>query len=230
MTLYETICTRRQVRKFREEPLEKQILDDIFKVVSETDQVTGQHATFEIVPADAVSGGLAPHYLLGYCDSNSAAYANVGYILQKADLYIQSIGLGSGWFAGIKPKEKSSHFCIGLALGSTDMPMRTEIAEFKRLAVMEISTVDNPVARAVQLAPSAMNSQPWKLEFEYEKIVVRDVGRGLMRMLLRNKLNKIDIGIAARHTVIALENEGKTVSGIHVNEAGKDFELEIMYK
>lgn len=162
MTLYETIFVRRQVRKFNGTPLDKQTPQNILAYVSDTEQIAGQQARFEIVSAEAVNGGSASHYLLSYCEDNSAAYANVGYVLQKADLYIQSIGLGSGWFMGVQPKEKSENHCITLAFGNTDIPMRNGADEFKRLSIDIISPIDNAVARAVRLAPSAMNSQPWK--------------------------------------------------------------------
>jgi hypothetical protein len=75
-----------------------------------------------------------------------------------------------------------------------------------------------------------MNSQPWKLEFEDGKVVIKDFGRGLLRVMLRNKLNKIDIGIAARHAVIALEHEGKKITSILPKVTEKEFEVEISYK
>jgi hypothetical protein len=79
MTLYETIYTRRQARKFNKSPLEQKILEDIQKCVLETEQFVGQNAKFEIVSAETISGSQsAPHYLLSFCDANSAAYANVG--------------------------------------------------------------------------------------------------------------------------------------------------------
>lgn len=228
MTLYETIYARRQVRKFNNTQLEKQTLEDILKCVSDSKQLDGQHARFEIASAEDVSGGSAPHYLLSYCDDSSAAYANVGYVLQKADLYIQSIGLGSGWFMGPKPINSSEDFCIALAFGNTDISMRKGIDEFKRLPLEKISAIDNAVARAVRLAPSAINSQPWKLEFEDKKVIVKDCGRGVMRVVLRNKLNKIDIGIATRHAVLALKQEGKKVIGVVPSSMEKEFAVEII--
>ncbi|MDR2854891.1 MAG: hypothetical protein LBV40_01880 [Methanomicrobiales archaeon] len=230
MTLYETIYVRRQVRKFNMTPLEQQTVDEILNFVSEADQLAGQHARFEIASANDVSGGKpAPHYVVSYCDDTSAAYANVGYVLQKVDLYMQSKGLGSGWYAGAKPKVHSENHCIALAFGRTDTPTRKDPAEFKRLPIEKISPIDNMVAKAVRLAPSAMNSQPWRLEFEDGKVMVKDIGRGLMRVVLRNKLNKIDIGIAARHAVIALEEEGKEITSIIPKITGKTFEVEISY-
>lgn len=230
MALYETIYMRRQVRNFSDTPLDLQTLEAIFNYTLDTVQIDGQKAKFEIMSAAEVSGGSALHYLLGYCENSNAAYVNIGYVLQKTDLYIQSMGLGSGWFMGVKPKAKRDNHCITLAFGNTDISMRKNATDFKRLPVEKISPIDNAIAQAVLLAPSAMNSQPWKLEFTDGKVIVKDIGRGLTRFILRNKLNKIDTGIAVRHAVTAIEHEGKTVTTIIPKTVGKDFEVEIIYK
>lgn len=229
MTLYETMFTRRQVRKYHASSLDTQVLDNIFSFVSEIDQIDGKRAAIQLASANEINGGSAPHYLIGSCDEESLAHANVGYVLQKADLYIQSLGLGSGWFMGAQPKDQQKNHCITLAFGRTDAPARKSADEFKRLSIEKISTVDNAIARAVQVAPSSMNSQPWQLVFSNGKVIIREQGRGLMRVMLRNKLNKIDLGIAARHAVLALEQEGKTVSGLVPKSTGKDLEIEITY-
>lgn len=230
MTLYETIYQRRQIRKFSETRLDQQTLNLIREFLEQTECLSGQQGRFEIVPADRVNGNQgAPYYILSYCESNAAAYANVGYMLQKADLYIQSLGLGSGWFMSAKPKDGSTDFCIALAFGKTDIPLRKSISEFKRCAVTEISSQKNAVAEAVRLAPSSLNSQPWKLRFEQGKLTIEDAGHGIKRVILKNKLNKIDVGIAARHAVLALEQDGKTIVGAVPKETNKKFEIEISY-
>lgn len=230
MTLYETIYARRQARKYDKTPLPDQTLADIEKFIAGIDQIPGLIAQFEIVGSEKVTGGSAPHYIISSCDDNAASYANVGYALQKLDLHIQSLGLGCGWFAGVSPKDNRKRHCISLAFGATDIPMRQSPGDFKRLPIHEISPLDNSVAQAVRLAPSAMNSQPWKLEFADGKVTVQDFGRGLMRVILKNKLNKIDIGIAARHAALALEYEGKKITNIIPQTTGKEFAIEILYE
>lgn len=106
MTLYETIYARRQVREFLNTPLEQKLENEILHFAREAEQLEGQCVTLKMVPASQVSNSQgAPCCLLAYCEPHAAAYANVGFVLQKADLYIQSIGLGCGWFMSIKPKE-----------------------------------------------------------------------------------------------------------------------------
>jgi hypothetical protein len=98
-------------------PLTADLLDDIKTYINGLKQLDGQKARFEIA-SDGVSGGSkAPHYILAYCEDSAAAYINVGFTLQKVDLYLQNKGLGSLWLGMAKPddKEKKDGFAITLA-------------------------------------------------------------------------------------------------------------------
>ena len=230
-TLYETIFIRRQVRKYANIPLGDGIPESIERCAVQAEQLAGQHGTFKIVPAVEVSVNHgASHFLLGYCDDTFAAYANVGFVLQKADLYAQSIGLGSGWFMDIKPISNAERFCIALAIGKTEIPIRKGETDFKRKPLAAICDKDSLTAQAVRLAPSSMNSQPWKLEQTPGMAVIRDAGHGISRLILKNKLNKIDIGIATRHAVLALEHQGKEIEAIIPKTENDSFSIEILYQ
>jgi hypothetical protein len=227
MTLYETISVRRSVRTYDETPLGEGVLRDIEQYVNITKQLPDTSATFKVVSGDAVKGTNAPYAILAFCPPGDAEYANVGYVLEKADLYIQSIGLGSLWLGRAKPDDAEETFCILLAFGPTSVPLRTGDPDFKRLPVTEISDQMNPVASAARLAPSAMNSQPWRLKFAEDKIVIRYVGRGPAQLLLRKKLSKIDLGIVTRVIEEALLGEGKQILSITTKTKTKHFKVEI---
>ena len=231
-TLYETIFTRRQVRQFLPAPLPADTLRKIEQCVQEAGHLHGQRAGFRLVPAAEVSSKQgAPHYLMAYCDTAFAAYADAGFVMQKADLYVQSMGLASGWFMSAKPRQGDSEnrFCIALAIGQSDTPLRGREADFKRKPLSAVCDRDSPVARAVRLAPSSLNSQPWQISCALSKVILRDAGHGISRVILKNKLNKIDLGIAARHAVLALEHEGQTVKDVIPKTDGDAFSIEITY-
>ena len=230
MTLYETIFARRSVRKYDMTPLDDAALAEIRAFIDATEQLDGQSVRLEIVAADKVKNDTAPHYVLAYCAANDRAYMNVGYVLQNVDLYLQSKGYGSLWLGMAKPNASSDDFCITLAFGNTDVPPRADVRDFKRLAIGEISNIDNAVTQAARLAPSAVNSQPWKLEFTDEKVAIRYFGRGITKLVLKNKLSKIDLGIATRHVVVALRNVGKTVGTITPIIDAKGFAIEVAYR
>lgn len=231
MTLYEAISARRQVRSFRPGPVDETVLDQLRACLRDAERLSGRQGQFEVVPAKAAGGSHgAPWCVFSFCEEDPAAYANAGYVLQKADLLLQSLGLGCGWFMDLKPAQPDPRFCIGLAFGHTDEPLRTEEAQFKRRPLSDICREENDVARAVRLTPSSLNSQPWTVEFEDRKVVLREKGRGPARLILRGKLNKIDLGIAARHAALALEHQGKrVVEALPKAENGK-LEITIRYE
>lgn len=230
MTLYETIFTRRSVRSYDKTPLDDAALNDLRAFLDASKPINGQTARFEIVSANKVKNPAAQNYILAYCAESDGAYANVGYTLQNADLYLQSKGYGSLWLGMAKPNDKDGDFCIMLAFGKTDVPTRKSAEDFKRLLIGEVSDADNAIAQAARLAPSAMNSQPWKLGFADGKITVRYHGRGVSQLMLRKKLSKIDLGIVTRHIEVALTDEGKTVTTVKPVTDGKNFKIEIAYQ
>jgi len=59
---------------------------------------------------------------------------------------------------------------------------------------------------------------------------VRYFGRGLMKMILKPKMNIVDIGIVARHIVTTLEHEGKMITAVTVKTVNKPPEIEIKFQ
>ena len=228
MKMYDTIFVRRSARKYDKKPLDEGVLKDIREFIGNTKQLDGQNARFEVVSDKEVKGS-APHYVLAFCESNDAAYVNVGYVLQNVDLYIQSMGLGSLYLGMKKPEKKAEDFCILLAFGGSEVPFRKGEGDFDRLPVNEISNADNAIIKAARLAPSARNSQPWKFTFEDNKIMIRYFGRGLLKSIMRKRFSMIDLGIVTRHVETALLDEGKTNTSITLRSAGDGFEIEINY-
>lgn len=229
MTLFETMFARRSVRKYDMTSIGENSLNDITAYLSNIKQLDGQNARFEIVSGDRVGDKSAPHYITAYCDEDSFAYVNVGYVLEKADLYLQSIGLGSLWLGMAKPRDDKQNFCIMLAFGRTTVPVRSSIDDFNRLPLSEVSDSDCSVAKASRLAPSAVNSQPWKLCFEDGAVTIRYFGRGMMKLILKSRLNKIDLGICTRFVVEALKNEGKQIKSVKPRATGKELEIVVKY-
>jgi len=225
MTLYDTIFVRRSVRSYNSDPVSAEVLEKINGHIDNLKQLDGQNATFKVI-----LGKKAPYAVLSYCEDGTKEYINIGYCLQDVDLYIQSLGLGSLWYGTKNPTQngKDGH-CITLAFGNTDVPFRKGEGEFSRLGVNEISNIDNAVARAVRLAPSARNTQPWKLTFDENGLFLEHRGRGLFKIMLKKKLSKIDLGIATKIAELALIREGKEIKGITMSDDGKSFAVRISY-
>lgn len=229
MTLYETIFIRRSVRQYDPNPLSEAELADIQAVLDSAKQLPGETARFEIANADNLKGVASPHAVLAYSADADEAICCIGYTLQILDLYLQSKGYGSLWMGMGKPTEQGADYRILLAFGRTNVPSRSGEADFKRKPISDISNEDNAIARAARLAPSAVNFQPWKLHFSPGSVTVKYNGKGLGK-LFAGKFQKIEIGIILKHVELALEHEGKSVSGITPSGKGKNFAVIVTYR
>jgi len=227
MSHYETMFTRRAVRRYEAEPLPPETLEEILAFVRGTEPLPGQKADFRLLTPEQMGLKLAPHYLAASCEETNEAYASLGYVIEALDLELQGRGLGSLWYGMNLPKDRRPGDAIVLAFGRTSQPARGSEHDFSRLPLTQISDTDSAVARAVRLAPSAVNSQPWFLHFEDRSLTLEYRGRGLLKARLEKKLNKIDLGIAARFAVTALEREGKTIEALRPETDGRKFCLRI---
>ncbi|GHU51157.1 nitroreductase [Clostridia bacterium] len=228
MSLYETIFTRRSVRQYDQSPLTEAELAEVEAVLNSIKQLPGQTGRFVLVNADQLKGTSAPHAILTHCEDTALAMCNLGYVLASLDLQLQASGLGSIIMGMAKPLKPAPDYRILLAFGKTDVPFRKGESDFKRKPVLEISNEDNAVARAARLAPSAVNFQPWKLNFSQGNVTVQSNGRGIGK-LLTGKMQKIDFGIILKYVELALAHEGKTVRSITPKENGRDFSAEVAY-
>jgi len=228
MTLYETIFARRSVRKYINSPLDNAALQEIKKYVDNAKQLSSAKARFEIADSGMLKGGLAPYAILAHSGNSGADLINIGYTLQGADLWLQSGGYGSVWCGMASPKEPQPDYRILLGFGKTNVPMRRGENEFKRKKLADISNADNATARAARAAPSAVNFQPWKINFTENKITIRASLSGIGK-ILPGRLYLFDLGIITKHVELALEYEGKTVKEIDINENGKDSFIFINY-
>jgi hypothetical protein len=228
MTLYETIFTRRSVRKYDGATLDAATLDEIKAYADSAKQLAGQSARFEIVAADKLKGAIAPYAILAFADDTDAAFVNIGYTLQGVDLWLQSRGFGSVWCGMAKPLNPAPDYRILLGFGKTNEPLRSGEGSFKRRKLTDISNADNSIARAARLAPSAINIQPWKLDFADCAVTVRADVRGVGK-LIPGKLYLFDVGNITKHIEVALEHEGKAVTAIDVSGNGKSTVITIKY-
>jgi hypothetical protein len=230
MTLYETIFTRRSVRKYDMNSLDETVLAEIQAALDAVPQLPWQSAHFEIVYANTsgIRGGFAPYAILAYGDDNDISKVNIGYALQHMDLYLQSEGYGSIWCGMAGPKEPDDDFRILLNFGRTNMPMRGREKDFKRKKVLSISNEDNAIARAARLAPSAVNLQPWKLDFSDGKVTVLSQVRGFGKVI-PGKLHMFDLGIVLKHVELAIRHEGRAIKSITPVADDETFAMEVSF-
>lgn len=208
--LYNTIFTRRSVREYRDEPLTAEDLGALREALASLEPIR------EGVPIELILWPEeTPTRVLAYCEDTPIGRANVGFMLQQLDLFLQSRGIGGLWYGmGKEPKDAAARgtlkYAICYKFGYPQEKSRREnVSEFTRKPIEEVvsDTKDFEKMEAVRLAPSAMNSQPWFVEVKGPvTILSRAKGKFIKEMFLK-KLNQLDMGIALCHAALALAHE-----------------------
>ena len=230
MDLYDMIFKRRSVRIYEQTSLSIEELTKIQNCLDNLNQLNHQKAKFRIITPEKMGLCQAPYYIVASCEDNTKSYINIGYSLEYMDLYLQSIGLGSVWLGSKMPIKKEKDDCIVMAFGRTKIPYRKNEKEFNRLSITKICNQENEITKAIRLAPSAVNSQPWKIDYQDKKIEIHYHGRGPLKLALAPKMNKIDIGIMTCFVETTLKHFNKKIKKFMINISKKQYSVTIEYE
>ena len=213
MDLYDSISRRKACRNYLAEPLSEKQLEEI-KTALNTFRPLLPDTPLNYRLASETKGLFhvkAPHYLIISGQGIKGEEENAGFIGQQLMLWLDSHELGGVWLGGSRDatKDRSSSDIIVLAFGKTEGSPHRTISEFKRKHISDITNSPNDECiKAVHLAPSGMNIQPWYLEKIGGKLLIY---RQLLKppMSLVYKLTRVDMGIALCHYAVACEHFGK---------------------
>ena len=236
MNLEETIYKRRSIRKYDDNPLEQETLDEIREFIGDIPVLNPDIKwSYEIVGPKNVKTLMrwkAPHYLLIFSEPKQNYLQNIGFIFQQVDLFLQSKGIGACWIGAGSPKNYENpnpehEFVIMLAFGNPVGELYRNNDQFKRKNLDEISDIADERLIPARLAPSAANSQTWY--FKHNDDGSYDIYRNRRRLNLNSRMvswNKIDIGIALAHLYISNRDTfGFTLDKPHKELKGKVFEM-----
>lgn len=213
MNLEEVIYKRQSHRDYYQNPIDNDTLKSINEFILTAKPLYPDIKTSSIIVGNENVTNLgmwkAPHYIAIYSEKKEGYLANVGFIYQQVDLFLQSIGLGSVWLGmgKYRPDKKDipdeEEFIILIAFGEVKSELFRQLDDFKRKSINEISDSGNSNLEVARLAPSSVNSQPWYFlkEGEYYSIYCKKLN--FIKRKILGKLNKIDIGIALSHLYIA---------------------------
>lgn len=212
--LYDFIYKRKSNRKYNMTPLENDqlavikafadSLKPLYKNIKVEYELTGD--VKNILPVKA------PHYFIISSEDKEGYLTNVGFMFQQMDLFLSSKGLGCCWLGMAKPVRKLDtklEFVIVLAFGKTvDSPYR-EVSGFNRKPLSEISSGSDDRLECARLAPSANNSQNWFFVCTNGRIHVYKKKLNPVQILMYDKMNRVDMGIAICHLYVATQHRGK---------------------
>ena len=215
MDLYHSISRRKSCRKYTQEPLTTSQLDEIKKALDLFDPLY-PHAPIGYRFTSKTKGMFhvkAPHYLILSGQGKDGEQENAGFIGQKLMLWLNAHELGGVWLGGSKDatRQRTGSDIIVLAFGKPEGSPHRKLSEFNRKPIMEITnTSEDECIKAVHLAPSGLNIQPWYLEKK------EDTTRFYRQILnpplsLAYKLTHIDMGIALCHYAVACDHFGKSL-------------------
>ena len=207
--LYEMIFKRKSFHLFRNignECLTEEEIKDIEKEFSIIKPLIKDiKVKIKIVKNESILRG-QEYCILFYSEKKDNYLQNIGYIGEQLDLYLVSKNIGTLWFGIGKADEKQLDgldFVIMIAIAKVDSSdkFRKDMYKSKRKELSEIWTGYKylDIANIVRFAPSACNTQPWKVEAGEREIKVyryrKEGRRGIMPKDKVIYYNQIDIGI-----------------------------------
>ena len=197
---------RKSCRDYLDDEIDINIIDDFLLTVKPLNNDINYY--YEIFKTDEVklrTRWSAPYYLALYSEKKDNYLENIGFIFQQASLYLQSIDIGSCWVGMGTVKEKNPDFVILIAFGKSENIFRQE-NQFRRKNLKDISDFEDDALIPAQLAPSAINSQPWYFKHTEDGFDVYQVKQNILKRQVLKKLNRIDIGIALAHMYVCNED------------------------
>ncbi|MDO5443382.1 MAG: nitroreductase family protein [Bacteroidia bacterium] len=159
-----------------------------------------------IVPSAQVSIKRDSEYsILIYSEKKPNYLMNAGYLGEQLDLYLVNNGIGSLWYGLGKADEPGFDgleyvIMITVHKVSDASLFREDMFKAKRKPLEEIWTGDTlGLAEIARFAPSACNSQPWKIMNENGELRIfrntKEARVGIMPPRMAKYFNRIDIGI-----------------------------------
>lgn len=208
--LYEMIYKRKSFHLFRDvgnEQISDEELADIQNAWEEfTPLIPDIKTAIRIVPESETSCKRGAQLcILLYSEKKDGYLTNIGYLGEKLDLYLVSRDIGALWFGIGKTNEKSYEgleFVIMIAIHKIKdiSKFRKDMFKSKRKPVEDIWEGDKikGVTDIVRFAPSACNTQPWKVVNNGNLLVYRYKKPGKRGIMPADKVsyyNRIDVGI-----------------------------------
>lgn len=235
MNLYEAIFARKSVRSYTNNAISPQLLENILKQFDEIKALFGgietELAIFDNRKGEyrmlGMLGVKAPYYLVLYSEEKDRAMMNAGYLMEQLSLYLVTCGLGSCYVGTPILKKKylrrdNKKLMIVLAFGYAKGSCTRKPNEAKRLSLSELCVYkETPrqwmkqLLEAARMAPSSMNSQPWRFVVFDSRIHIFSRKQTGDRL---GSLNEANFGIMFSHMMIVAEELWLDVDLIRLEE------------
>lgn len=203
---YKMIFKRKSFRKFNHTlKLSNDELCDIDeKVKNLISLVDNIEVKYRIVRREETTCKRGEYCLLIYSEEKENFLLNIGYMFEQLDLYLASKDIGVCWYGMGKTQESEDEtlkFVVMMAIGKGEpREFRKDYTKSKRKETQEIWTGApglELIAEVVKFAPSACNTQPWRVVCEKNKLKIYRTTK-IKSIMPKDKVpfyNSIDMGI-----------------------------------
>lgn len=208
MTLKEAIEQRHSVRSYTDRKIEGETLAGLTKLIEEINEETDLHIQLVTEEPKAFSGALAKYgrftgvrnYIALVGKKSEDLYEKCGYYGEKIVLFAQQHGLNTCWVAltfrkvpGVFEVGKNEKLVMVIAVGYGENQGYAH--KSKPLGDLYTAITAEPQwfmdgVRAASLAPTAMNQQKFRFEYDDGKVSVK---------ALRGPYSSTDLGIVKYH-------------------------------
>jgi nitroreductase len=186
---------------FNNVPMETLLIEDGKKITSTFKGLIGKYTKVE-----------APHYIAFTSELKEGHLENIGFIGEEIVLKLTELGIGTCWvgtainedeFRTITKVQDKQSYIILIAFGYPTEELKP-VATRKRLDKNKVvtGTYENQYETIIQSlidAPSAVNSQPWKLSVMSNKFDLYLENRNILTKKMLKDMNHIDMGIGLNH-------------------------------
>ena len=203
--LYNMIFKRKSFRRFDDTlTLSEEELRYINKKIENLNPLVNEiEIKYKIVPREKTTSKRGEYCLLIYSEEKEHYLLNIGYMFEQLDLYLASKNIGVCWYGMGKvnePQDENLKYVIMMALGKgVESEFRKIYKKSKRKETRDIwkGDLSFEIADLVKYAPSACNTQPWRVIFENSTLKIYRTTE-VKSIMPKEKVpfyNSIDMGI-----------------------------------
>lgn len=223
MTPFEAVFQRKSIRAYKNDPVPESVLDKIQNFDGELIPmypfVKMQTRLFKSEEFGRMLNPLmvkAPYYLAIYAQPLEGYRYNAGNMMEQIALYLHSQGVGTCFVGMMKPPKETAdpegmEFVIMLALGIPKGELNRDAKKASRTPLDKICVykqeplkATRQLVEAARLAPSSVNSQPWKFVVYKNRIhIFVSEKKGYSK--LQEPWADINMGIMMSHILLAAE-------------------------
>jgi len=222
MNLYEAIFLRKSVRNYEMDTITPQVLKEIDEYHQQTerlnpgikteisiiDNTKNQHKMLSLI------GVKAPYYIAIYSEEKDKALMNGGFIMEQISLFLTTKNLGSCFIGSAgravrKNRIGNKKLLILLAFGKCKGSCTRKAAETKRMGLNDLCVYKEvprqwmkQLLEGARLAPSSMNSQPWRFVVYDNRIHIFAKKHNMEQL---GKWEEFNFGIMLSHLMIVAE-------------------------